>query len=283
MAAAPRPDATRLDGREELPRETAAVKGFLEGLLAIGAGVAVLLVAFVVLPPLTPGRPGPLPADRLADADPPPAAADTPEDQRPYRLVVHKVEVAPTKADGLAWDGGALGFTRPDPYVHVRRADRVLEKRVAALRAEAAPLEARESARARLAELRTRSEGLPEGDRRRAGYGRQIAQLERRHPPLSAEEEKRLRRLNEEAGALRRQFTHTTRVVQDRHVAVFDEDAISVAEGDRVSIGVWDKDVAADDRVGVTKLTVTRAMLDEGRVVLAFEQVRSLELRFRKR
>src|SRR5262249_42901373 len=156
-------------------------------------------------------------------------------------------------------------------------------KRVAALRAEAAPLEARESARGRLADLRTRREGLPEGDRRRGGYDRQIAQMERRHPPLSAEEEKRLQRLNEEAAGLRRQITHTTGVVQDRHVAIFDEDAISVAEGDRVSLGVWDKDLAADDRVGVTTLTVTRAMLDEGRAVLAFEQVRSLELRFRKR
>lgn len=252
------------------------------------AGPAVPLVVTVPAAPVPPAR---VPA---MAAVLPRAAGETrgtvvpvthvlPRESRSYRLVVHRLEVAATKANGKVWDGGALGFTRPDPYVRAHRRDRALERQVETLELDLASLERRQTAQRQLAELRRQRDELPVDDARRRGYGARIARLESTAASLTVADVQRMEQLQRNVAEMRSRFDHTTQKVDDRYVVSFEEESICVEEGDRVSIGVWDRDVTIDDRIGEMKLVITRDMLRRGRVVLKFDQVVALELGFRRR
>lgn len=63
--------------------------------------------------------------------------------------------------------------------------------------------------------------------------------------------------------------------------ATFNADAFQIVEGDVVSLEVWDCDVKCDDLVGNSSFTVTRELLEQRHLSLAFAQVQAVVLEFR--
>lgn len=202
---------------------------------------------------------------------------------RKARLVIDRVQVALTKRDGSPWDGGALKYTRPDPYVRVERHDPVLVRRLRLLEKEIAPLSKRENAFLQLQQLRQQRDRLKPGDPGRRDLDDQIVRLERTTQGLDPKEQRRLAERREEIRKVSARGWHATCVKEDRFTAVFDEEAFEVAVGDRLAIQVLDRDVRFDDSIGATTLTITPEHLANGRVTLAFDQVLALQLRFRAR
>ena len=204
--------------------------------------------------------------------------------ERTWTAGVGRVQVKQTDADGRPWDAsGFLDGPLPDLFVEIERSEAVLKARVKELDDRRRPLAHRLAMRSVIPLKERHLATLAPGDPLHAKRKKELADFKKSYPPMSDEDLERMARLGQEASETRARFLHRTRTAKDTTLAVFETGAVPVKAGDTLEIGVWDSDFFGAQRVGKSRLVVTRAMLDKGVADLpAFEQVVGLRLHFRK-
>jgi hypothetical protein len=77
-----------------------------------------------------------------------------------------------------------------------------------------------------------------------------------------------------------KEFTSSEKT--DVFEATWDVATIPFLKNQKVTITVWDKDVASDDLIGRKQIEITEDMIAKGRAELSFDQVKSLIIEFKK-